>query len=285
MFEQIVPFPDKMPLLLYYAFAQKPSNSGEQLYRMHMHKEYELLLITHGTICCKTLDAEYIAEDGDILFINSNTPHSTYDVYGGESHILLQFNSPKPADSALHYLHRFLRENDTPVSIIKKDTYLARMITNHFGTLCTELGDKNPHWQDIINSTLIILIATLRRHGIISEMSQPTSSNLEKIKPAIDYINQNYFCEFSTAHLAEMLNFNEIYFCRLFKSAVGTTLIDYLNFVRICKAEQLLETDKSISDIAYETGFSSLSYFNRVFKKYKGLSPREHRKFLLYSQS
>lgn len=76
-----------------------------------------------------------------------------------------------------------------------------------------------------------------------------------------------------------MLHLNKDYFCRLFKKATGTSVIEYLNFARVCKAEELLKSDMNITDIAYTVGFSSLSYFNRSFNKYKGYSPTCYRKF------
>ena len=75
-----------------------------------------------------------------------------------------------------------------------------------------------------------------------------------------------------------MLNFDPSYFCRIFKSAIGATFTEYLNFVRVCKAEKMLSrTNNSILDISEAVGFSSVSYFNRVFKKYRNCSPRAYR--------
>ena len=77
-----------------------------------------------------------------------------------------------------------------------------------------------------------------------------------------------------------MFNFNEQYFCRLFKSIVGTSPINYINFVRVSKAEKLLKKETSLLKVANDMGFSSLSYFNRVFKKYKHYSPGEYKKII-----
>ena len=76
-----------------------------------------------------------------------------------------------------------------------------------------------------------------------------------------------------------MQNLNPSYFCRIFKRASGSGFIDYLNFVRICKSEKLLAAGtKSILDVSYDVGFSSVSYFNRIFKKYKNCTPTEYRR-------
>jgi AraC-like DNA-binding protein len=101
---------------------------------------------------------------------------------------------------------------------------------------------------------------------------------VQKIVPALEYVNKSYAENVTLDTTSAMLGFDPSYFCRMFKSATGATFTEYLNFVRICKAEKLLSrTQKSILDISEEVGFSSLSYFNRVFKKYRNCSPRSYR--------
>ena len=78
--------------------------------------------------------------------------------------------------------------------------------------------------------------------------------------------------------VADALNMSPVYLGRLFKKYVSKSLTDYINEVRIAKAELLLrDTDKLIANIAVETGFAGNSYFGKVFKKYKGVSPNEYR--------
>ena len=125
-----------------------------------------------------------------------------------------------------------------------------------------------------------MLIASLRRQGVISDQIQKKREEINKIRPVLEYINENCGESLSTAQLSSMFNFNEQYFCRLFKNIVGTSPIDYINFVRVSKAEKLLKTERSLLKIANDMGFSSLSYFNRVFKKYKHYSPGEYKKII-----
>ena len=85
----------------------------------------------------------------------------------------------------------------------------------------------------------------------------------------VQYDSQ-YGVKYQLDDLSKLLNLNQSYFCRLFKQATNSTFIEYLNFVRVCKAEKLLfTTNKTVSEISMDVGFSSVSYFNRVFKKIK----------------
>ncbi|WP_373496000.1 helix-turn-helix domain-containing protein [Aquiflexum sp.] len=79
--------------------------------------------------------------------------------------------------------------------------------------------------------------------------------------------------------VADLANMSKEAFCRFFKERTGKTLTEFLGQVRIHHACQLLqETDLSISQVAYQSGFQNLSYFNRAFKKYRGETPKEFRK-------
>jgi len=69
--------------------------------------------------------------------------------------------------------------------------------------------------------------------------------------------------------------------CHTFKTVTGATIFDYLNFIRVRHAaERLREKDSSILEIATACGFSSATYFNRVFKSFFGCSPSVYRKML-----
>ena len=78
--------------------------------------------------------------------------------------------------------------------------------------------------------------------------------------------------------LSELCGLSEGYFCRQFKNATGSTPMEYLNFVRIYHAEKLLvRSAMPILDVSMEVGFSSVSYFNRMFRRFKGCAPNSYR--------
>lgn len=82
-----------------------------------------------------------------------------------------------------------------------------------------------------------------------------------------------------------MVGFNKDYFSRLFKKHTGTNVTEYVNFVRTCKATGLMDSTYTFSEIACDVGFSSLAYFNKIFKKYRHCTPSEYRKMLYSSQN
>jgi YesN/AraC family two-component response regulator len=88
------------------------------------------------------------------------------------------------------------------------------------------------------------------------------------------FIAEHQHEEISLRQVAASVNTSAFYFCKMFKQATGLTFTDYLARVRIEKVKNLLlNPHKRISEAAYETGFQSLSQFNRVFRKIVGESP------------
>ncbi|GJM76054.1 hypothetical protein HMSSN036_82700 [Paenibacillus macerans] len=96
-----------------------------------------------------------------------------------------------------------------------------------------------------------------------------------------EYVQQNYAREITLGQIAEYTDLSVSRFCVLFKQHYGDSFINYLNKYRIEKAKQLLlEPDLKVYEVADMVGFSSLPYFNRLFKSLTDESPGEYRRSL-----
>ncbi|SDE20586.1 two-component system, response regulator YesN [Paenibacillus sp. UNCCL117] len=99
------------------------------------------------------------------------------------------------------------------------------------------------------------------------------------IRQACEYAEKSYMREISLSEIADYAGLSVSHFSALFKQYSGDSFINYMNRLRIDKAKQLLlEPDLKIYQVADMVGFSSMPYFNRVFKNLTGLSPNEFRK-------
>ena len=112
--------------------------------------------------------------------------------------------------------------------------------------------------------------------GVMRIQENPYSNY---IKSALSYVEDHYATVESLAEVAGYVNLNAEYFCRLFKSEVGTTFNSYLTEYRIKKAVDLLsKTDLKVYEVAEKVGYANLSYFSRVFKKITGENPFFYKK-------
>ncbi len=110
-----------------------------------------------------------------------------------------------------------------------------------------------------------------------SNLSQPTSL---LVKKAISYLHQHYHEELlSRAHIADAVGISQQHLDRIFGQEVGLSVNDYLNRLRIQRAQEYLtNTTDNITLIAMRVGFNDAAYFSRVFRKLVGQSPRDFRK-------
>ena len=101
---------------------------------------------------------------------------------------------------------------------------------------------------------------------------------LQKIKNVILYIDHHYTENLTLDTMASYCGFSKFHFSRLFKQCTNSTYYEYLTFRRIKIAEELLaQSNLSVTEIALQSGFLSISTFNRVFKQKKGCTPSEYR--------
>ncbi len=100
------------------------------------------------------------------------------------------------------------------------------------------------------------------------------------IEPALNYLKENYFKPCTVTELARLCSLSDSHFYLRFKRAIGVTPIEYKNRLMISNAERLLidEPELTIEEVSERMGFSSSSYFRRIFKRMSSLSPRDFRK-------
>ena len=100
----------------------------------------------------------------------------------------------------------------------------------------------------------------------------------EEISIVLDYLDNHYSENVTLEQAAQLAGFSKFYFTRLFKEYTNHTFYEYLTEKRIRAAEQMLLIPKfPVTEVSIQAGFSSLSSFNRTFKRNKGCSPTEYR--------
>lgn len=246
----------------------------------HYHDELEFLPVYSGEIVIGFEDEEIVAKAGDVIFVNAGVPHRTYSDKPRATG-LVQFRESDYVNGELPRIVRYSRKmqgiENTPVTIIHSEE-LMESVTE----IIEEGVASRPACDFFVKSAIYKTLGILYRMGVLKDADKMLAErDVQKILPVLSYVNTNYAEDIKLAEVAAMLSFDESYFCRLFKNATGATFTEYLNFVRISKAEKLLKkTQKSILEISESVGFSSVSYFNRIFKKYHHVSPRTYRGML-----
>lgn len=112
-----------------------------------------------------------------------------------------------------------------------------------------------------------------------SPLSFVPDAKLTKVEEMACFIARNYTQKLTVQEVAESVKLNPNYAMNLFQKTFGTTLVNYLTQLRVSHAQRLLSTSEiPITEIALESGFSSISRFNDAFYRSSGTSPSEYRK-------
>lgn len=130
---------------------------------------------------------------------------------------------------------------------------------------------QQPYSAIVTQQLMLQLLDMLQLH-------EKTQRKTRLAKSVMEYLRKNYTQNISLEMLSELFHFHPAHIIRTFKEEYGITPIEALNTIRFHNAAQLLtESDKTILEIAEQTGFTSASYFSRVFKQKSGMTPRDYR--------
>lgn len=250
----------------------------------HFHDEIEILFVSDGKKRFIINEEVIEIEKGEGIFVNRRVPHITETVEDGTREILLQINVESlmldEKSKVNKYLTLILSEKESEYFVFKKNEATTEEVYCCINRICEEYKGNKKAYNIYIKGELYRLVGCLFRNGIIKESGfLHFKEDMGKIKDALLYVEKNYAKQICLEDISTIVNMNPSYFCRYFKRFTGKTIMEYINFVRICKAESFLSsTTDSVIEISMEVGFSSASYFNRVFKNINGISPTQYRK-------
>lgn len=181
----------------------------------------------------------------------------------------------------------FLKFSDEELADILADQNadkITAVLFDHYGVNCINLHNVGIKRLDSLidllkaessckKSTILDMIKLLRGVKVYNVKAAPIIDRAKSI------IEESISRDITVSEIADRLNMSVHYLCHVFKAETGTTPIDYRNSVKLIRAKKLLvSTEKRVSEIAFECGFGSASYFSKMFYKNEGTTPSEYRK-------
>lgn len=142
--------------------------------------------------------------------------------------------------------------------------------------LVLEHQEKQIGSKEIIGSLNHLITNIIAR--IVTENPHKKVVSQNKIDSAINFMCQNIDSKITVQRLAEEVNLSVSHFTKLFKEITSQTPVEYLNHLRLEKAKRLLKfSQKNLTEVAFDCGFTSSSYFSYLFIDREGLSPSQYR--------
>jgi AraC-like DNA-binding protein len=247
----------------------------------HYHPEYELTLILEGSGERMVGDSHEYFFPGDLVLLGPGLPH-TWVSGTSSAAVVIQFS-----EAFMTPLLRYPECGSIRQLLAGSAQGLAYPMDG-LGALREAIGQL-PLLKDVgrITGLLEVLHALAGASGsagggrtLASPYFQPAGKKTEgRIGRVFQYVHHHSAETISLKEVAALIGLSESAFCKFFRRTTGRTFSDYLTDIRIGHACHLLrESDETISEIAYRSGFDSLTYFNRMFLRKKGVRPRDFRK-------
>ena len=247
----------------------------------HWHTEYEIIVVREGEIELTANDRAETLKPGDVLFLSDGTLHGGAPVSDTAVYDCIVFDEGIITKSSTsNELREIFRHGRTVRSFMPHSEFPEISIcASRLADALTDSESEISSGGEIICLGLILqFFGNIIRFGCFENGYTETNRHISRLKNALAYMEDHYPEKVTLEDLAAAAGVTPKYLCRSFCSLTGKTPIVYLNEYRIdCACELLRTTDDSMLEIAGLCGFSDQSYFVRLFKRQKGITPGQYR--------
>lgn len=253
---------------------------------LHCHNFDELVIILKGAAVHEIDGLTFPVKAGDVFVISQNHEHQYTDMHGlALANILFDPESlmmgdwdirALPGFHALFSLEPAFRTQHNFKSRLQLSDQQLNQINEIVHDLTRETEHRNPGYRVMAKGLFMQLAVALSR----AYSAEPTEESMDllRIGDAIAHIEMHYAEKVTLKELAQKSHLSQRHFSRVFQECIGRSPIDHLMHVRCQKAAELLKgTERTITDIAFDCGFSDSNYFTRCFKKTMHMTPKQYR--------
>lgn len=247
----------------------------------HYHNTYEIYYLLEGQRYYFIKDRTYLVKKGDIILINKYDIHRTLYASSNEhERILIKFKEDYLAKINKNIVSEYniFESLQNGPNVLRLSINQQSFIENILSKL---LSEYNSNFKESILYTqtlLLELLINLNRYSSkAGNLTYPNPLH-KKVSEIVKFINENYYLDLSIELLAEKFSISTSYISKIFKEVTDTTIIQYVNNIRIKEAQKLLRNSTmNVTEISLEVGFNNLTHFGRVFKQKTNLSPLKYR--------
>ena len=249
---------------------------------VHWHDELEIIYVKSGFLTVNISGENYIGKPGDAFVVSPGNLHFMGSQTGTVDYFTflfpLKYIAFRSDDMLDDKLIEPLNSGHLMISPEIKDT-VKEQCEQLARVYAAEIDKSESKITGQIRKKIILLqfIHELWKKGFIVENDTTGRNTVEK--EMVSYIQQNYMGKILLREFGEQFHLSEKYISRYFKEHFHITLSQYVTYLRLEHAKQMLqETDISVTEVAMQSGYQNISYFIRSFKKTYGVSPLKYRK-------
>lgn len=274
------PFIEKLTLEEDHSFVARTFRTPQFEVPWHQHPEFEIILFLEGEGNAFVGNHVGNFSKGDIYFLGSNLPH-TFQKSHPElitSAVVVQFLDDCWGNGLLNIPEA--REIRTIMEKAGRGLKISSPCLSIISPIIQQLETSRGFERIILLWQCLREMALDHSHESLStkKMSEASGKQQERIDKIFQYTIDHYAEGITLDEISAYAGLSVPAFCQYFRKCTKKTYIEFLNEVRIGKAcQQLIDTSKPITEIAYECGYNTLANFNKQFLKLKVMQPREFR--------
>ncbi|HHX63081.1 MAG TPA: helix-turn-helix domain-containing protein [Epulopiscium sp.] len=247
----------------------------------HWHGEIDIIVVLEGSITVRERDKLYLLKENDLMLINSHEIHSL--IKTSENNILLAVQINKDRLEWYYPKIKGLRFDCKSFNYSQEQQGAFDVIRQYVAKLVWDTSKKrNGYELTVASDTYKIIEHIMNRfdHYIMDEEEvKHMGHDTQRLQRIISFIDRNLDKGVTLKEIAENENLSISYLSRLIKNTMGITFQQYINNIRIDRAINLLyNTNQTITEVAYASGFPSSKAFNKLFKDIRGCTPTEYKK-------
>lgn len=254
----------------------------------HWHDFLEISYIVEGSGYYYVNGKTYEMNPKDIIIFNNVEPHSWCAASNSPMKLsYLHFNPSIIWHGEMNtfdyqYLKPFTERSTNFSNKLPSGNQVTSKIYELLLQISDEFETKAPGYTLMVKVKLLEIMTLLIRHFQDDKKSteglKEKEAKLVRLSEVIIFLKENYYKNINLVTASSIACMNQNYFSTFFKDTMGISFVDYLSMIRINNAEILIKnTNLKLIDIALRCGFTSISNFNRSFKKLKGITPSEFR--------
>ena len=249
---------------------------------VHWHDEFEIIYVKSGFLTVSISGESYIGKTGEAFVVSPGNLHLLGSQSGTVDYYTflfpLKYISFRTDDMLDEKLLEPLNSGHLMICPRVKDT--AKELCEQLIKIYEAKNDESESKITTQVRTKIILlqfILEMWKKGFVIENDTSGRNTVEK--EMVSYIQQNFTGKISLREFGEQFHLSEKYISRYFKEHFHITLSQYVTYLRLEHAKQLLQdTDIPVTDVAMQSGYQNVSYFIRSFQKAYAVSPLKYRK-------
>lgn len=268
--ELVVPNED-LPFKL-FVFEGK---EGNYVRDRHWHRSIEIFAVFEGSLTFILDEKKVSLKAGEFIIVNSNEVHS---VFSPKPNLTIVLQIPLATFEKYYSEERFVLFSHEP-SV--DDSQMMELIQNMYENYVKRACGYEFQVQSQFYMLMYLMITQYRINEVSEDMVK-SHRKLNRLSSITSYIRDNYQKELSLEYIAEIFGYSPTYLSKMFQKYAKINYKAYLQSVRVEYAyQELVKTDKTISEIAAKHGFSNQKAFAKEFQKKYGMLPSEYRKHML----